>query len=187
MNNTAEQFEALNKGEFTLSESQIMLMSSYLSHCHQNKTMSDDQYQFYLNQLWTHDNSFENNMKDLNLWEGFSKYQNEQNQINIENQRLLKEQKECLHDTIQKSQAKIQEHQIKANDIQNQLDQPNSLLENAKKRHQQFPENPRLKEEYDKQKSQYDGLNSQLLHHQIQIDQLKAEISLWTTELETMT
>ena len=88
------------EGTFTLNEEQILSMTSYLSECHKTTIINDDQYQTYLNQLWNQDSNFENNMKDLNLWEGFSQYQLEQNKTQKENQQLFEQQQSNLRQTI---------------------------------------------------------------------------------------
>lgn len=174
------------EGTFTLSDEKVMAMSSYLTQCHQEGKLNDNQYQFYLNQLWDHDSSFENNMHVLNLWEGFETYQTQQNQQEEQNKHLFQEQQKSLQNTVQNSQQKIREYQDQIGLFQKEISELTPSFENARNRYEQFPDNPRLQAEFQKQQEPIDTLQSQILNLQNLIETTQQEIILWETQLSDL-
>lgn len=177
----------LGEGEFTLNDEQIMDMNNYLGKCHQEKKLNNDQYQFYMNQLWDQDSSFENNIRDLNLWDNFLVYQNTQREHNQQQQQMIQKQKDNLHKKIQDQQDLIQQHQTQISLLKQKLEPLKQPFENAQNRYNQYPDNPRLQAEFQKHQQAMDEIQSQLSNHQNQIEQLETEINLWKTQLKEMT
>lgn len=182
-----DDIPSVNEGTFTLTDDQTMAMSSYLTQCHQEGKLNDNQYQFYINQLWDHDSTFENNLRDLNLWEGFQAYQNQQTEEARQNQQLIENQKIVLQQTIEKSNQQIREYQDQIGLLQKEIQDLTPDFENAQKRYEQFPDNPRLQAEYQKQLEPIDTLKSQIMNLQSLTETAQNEVLLWETELTNLT
>jgi len=167
-----------SEGGFS-SEIDQMAMSQYLTHCHESKQLNADQYQFYMNQLWEHDETFSNNLKELCLWEGYLSFKEQQRR----SEQQSDQQKTLMKQNIILNQQKISDSIQKIEQLKQEIEKIKPDFENSQNRYRQYPDNPRLKAEFDKQQGIFDTFQSQIITLQQIISDLTDENDLISSEL----
>ena len=151
-------------------------LTAYLDLCLTKNKINHEQYNHILCSFGdSTNNDYVNMMNQLHLKEGFISYQRELDNQEIE----LAYQNSMIDDFIHEAEHSKEQLNLKLNEFNIIMLQKKPDFENRMNRYNQFPDNPRLKSEYDKVREEYDLLQINILKLQGEIEDLDKKLIMW--------
>lgn len=154
-------------------------LTAYLAICLSNNKINHEQYNHILCAFGDSSNDdYITIMSQLNLKDGFKSYQREQDNQEIE----LSYQNSMIDDFIHEAEHSKQILTEQLNKLDELMVQKKPEFDNKLNRYNQFPDNPRLRTEYDKVRDEYDALQAQIFKLQGEIEEFDQKLDTWHKE-----